>query len=306
MAKLSLADLETFDPGAKHSGRERRFCCPLCGRAKPKDALHRSLSVNTTTGLWTCHRCGDTGLLTEYHQKPALARENGKPKPDQLLGISEPKQRELPDAGKSEEFLRLIQRLESCNGSDAEAYLAQRGISSSKATKAGVKYAPDWGGHPAVVFPIVGPDLKIVAGTGRYIVGAPIMTRTYGLKKDGVFVTSRTALDTDPLVIVEAPIDALTLATVGLEAIATCGVTKTGDFWPDWLPAKLFGRSVYLGFDADEAGDKAAQTLGAALITWSCRVYRLRPPAPYKDWNEMLQAGDSSKLSAIAARVRQA
>ncbi len=47
---LSLADLEAYDPRATERGRERRFLCPCCGDGKPRNAAHRSLSLNTQTG----------------------------------------------------------------------------------------------------------------------------------------------------------------------------------------------------------------------------------------------------------------
>jgi hypothetical protein len=47
---LTLAELESFDPGATARGRERRFCCPLPACAdKRHDGRHRSLSLNIET-----------------------------------------------------------------------------------------------------------------------------------------------------------------------------------------------------------------------------------------------------------------
>jgi hypothetical protein len=60
---LSLADLEGFDPYTRAEGTERRFNCPLpsCSDKRPTTA-HRSLSANTETGAWICHRCGAGGV----------------------------------------------------------------------------------------------------------------------------------------------------------------------------------------------------------------------------------------------------
>jgi hypothetical protein len=71
MNRLSLSQLEEFDPHASGRGVERRFLCPLCGEGKPRDAGHRSLGVNTQSGLWLCHRCEEKGLLDEWRsEKP--------------------------------------------------------------------------------------------------------------------------------------------------------------------------------------------------------------------------------------------
>ena len=61
---LTLAELEAADPRAPAGGRERRFACPLPSYAdKPRDAAHRSISLNVATGEWTCYRCGAGGRL---------------------------------------------------------------------------------------------------------------------------------------------------------------------------------------------------------------------------------------------------
>lgn len=66
--RLTLAQLEEFDPRAPYwHARERRFACPTddCSD-KRVDSAHRSLSANTDTGAWYCHRCGNSGILGEY------------------------------------------------------------------------------------------------------------------------------------------------------------------------------------------------------------------------------------------------
>ena len=63
---LSLRQLEEFDPRSPVGGSERRFLCPLCGESKPRDSAHRSLGLNTQSGAWVCHRCGEKGKLSEW------------------------------------------------------------------------------------------------------------------------------------------------------------------------------------------------------------------------------------------------
>ena len=74
---LTLADLEAHDPQAPAGKRERRFCCPLpaCS-GKPIDAAHRTLSLNVSTGAWTCYRCGGSGQLREHWQPLTQARRD--------------------------------------------------------------------------------------------------------------------------------------------------------------------------------------------------------------------------------------
>jgi DNA primase len=62
-------------------------------------------------------------------------------------------------------------------------------------------------------------------------------------------------------------------------------------------------KSVYLAFDADDAGDKAARAMSSLLGTYGARCVTLRPNGA-KDWNEALQASGRDALGDwIAARV---
>jgi hypothetical protein len=99
--------------------------------------------------------------------------------------------------------------------------------------------------------------------------------------------------------IVEAPIDALSLAAVGIPALATQGTSC-----PDWLPLALAFKTVLLAHDNDEldvygqrAGDLAAAGLVPALRSYGAEPERWRPRA--KDWNQDLQ---DLGLEGIASR----
>lgn len=302
-ATLSLAFLEAFDPGAPERGAERRFLCPLPAcRDKRPDAAHRSMCVNTASGAWLCHRCGAHGTVrerwnTEPRRSPreraraalrqAFAVDGARPA---APGARNDRPRADPDrpaaprppreAGDWRSALRDVRPLA---GTPGEAYLRQRGIAIDLAREAGVRYSTDWYGRPAVLFPIYGDGFLLVACQGRYVDGRDDpKARTAGPKSLGVFAT-RGARQADPVAIVEAPIDALSLAACGLPAVALAGTTA-----PDWLPVACAFRRVLLATDADPAGDEAARKLAATLQARGARVARLRP-ARGKDWNEALQ-----------------
>jgi DNA primase len=116
--------------------------------------------------------------------------------------------------------------------------------------------------------------------------------RTAGPKSEAVFATAG-ALSAVTVAIAEAPIDALSLASLGLPSLALCGTS-----WPSWLPRMLLGRTALLAFDADEPGDVAADQLSEELSAHRVERARIRPEG-VKDWNEGLQAGTG--LSVIAA-----
>ena len=290
---LSLSELRAFDPRAKERTGESDFCCPLCGNGKPVDQAHRSLSVNLENGAWNCHRCDQKGKLhefwtdplpqtagTTYRRRPAVKPLSLPP----LASRNDAPPSDLP-APVSERFLPLA-------GTPGESYLAGRGLPLSLCESAGVCYADNWHGRPAVLFPILDPSGSEIAAQGRYLTSLPARPNFYteGPKSGGLFV-SPGAWEALDITITEAPIDALSLCLSGYPALALVGKS-----WPDWLPAFVAAsrKRVYLAFDADapdskgiRAGDEAAGKLAEALRYYDCRSERLRPSRA-KDWNAQL------------------
>jgi putative DNA primase/helicase len=58
-----------------------------------------------------------------------------------------------------------------------------------------------------------------------------------------------------------------------------------------WLPDDV--DRVYIGADADPAGQRAAHALAERLNGEGRKVWICTPPAPFKDWNEALIAGEA-------------
>ena len=109
-------------------------------------------------------------------------------------------------------------------------------------------------------FPIRARRGELVAAGGRYIDGGETpKARAGGSKGDGVFVTPG-ALEAETVVVVEGPLDALSLAAAGVPALALWGTSAT-----DWLASAVAFRRVALALDADEAGEGAVAKLAAAL-----------------------------------------
>jgi hypothetical protein len=85
------------------------------------------------------------------------------------------------------------------------------------------------------------------------------------------------------VVICESAIDALSASILHPDSLclSTAGARPS----PRWLaPLLRAGRSVFCGFDADAAGDQAAD----GMIQLHPAVKRLRPPL--KDWNDVLRS----------------
>jgi hypothetical protein len=301
---LSLKGLEQTDPGAPSGGVERRFLCPLCGEGKPKDAAHRSLGVNMQSGAWVCHRCGEKGKLSEWKShKPLSGRVLQQQELKRAFSIDHQVSARAdihraahdPSPDPSLAWHNALQNLLPLTDTLGEKYLLSRGINRETSHIAGVRFSPSWFGRPAVIFPIRNAERILVAAQGRYLRESKgPKARTVGNKKAGVFVTAGFWDDVRrgaPLVICEAPIDALSIAICGFPALALCGK----DGWPDWLPIKCAFKSVALAFDADDAGDEGAEKLDKVLSSLGAKPFRLRPENG-KDWNEILMNSSATVL----------
>lgn len=300
---LTLDTLEGYDQGTHPSRTERRFCCPLPACAdKPVDPAHRSLSLNTSSGEWFCHRCHAGGQLRE-HWAPFTPRASAQARSASLrraFGLSVvpssaptiPANATLTPPVRTPDAPWRDQQIgaQPLAGTPGAFYLVQRGIPADLAAAAGVQYHPRWFGRPAVLFPMLDRRGELVAMHGRFLDDRNPRMRTAGEKQAGAFMMPD-ALLAEPLVVVEAPIDALSLAVAGVAAIAFCGTA-----WPEWLPKAAAFRAVYVATDADPAGDEAADKLTAAL-SFGSKVERLRPATDQgKDWNDALRAQGAERL----------
>jgi len=202
-------------------------------------------------------------------------------------------------------------------GTPGEAYLAGRGIPVAIATAAGVRYLERWehwtrnehgdwqleGSSRRVVFPIVDKAGELIGIQGRKIADGEYGEKMLTNGRGGIFVAG-TAWPVDQVervAIVEAPIDALSLAAVGVPAVATQGTS-----WPDWLPLALAFKKVLLAHDNDEpnvdgerAGDTAAASLVPALRSYGAEPERYPPLS--KDWNQDLQDLGLEQLRHLVA-----
>ena len=293
MNALTLVELELCDPRSRTGRSQRRFLCPFCGADKPRDAAHRSLSLNVQTGRWICHRCGERGLLNEFSaitQSRAMQLAT-------LIGLYRNASR-FPE--NSFDWKKAWEKSANLSDSPGAAYLQQRGVPLALARFAGARYSPRWYRRPAVLFPIRDQDGTLVAVSGRFISERnALKTMTGGTKSLGVFSTPG-ALKSRVIAVVEGPMDGLSLAFCHLPAVAMMGTS-----WPDWLPEAIAGKQVLIATDADAAGDDVAGRLVEALSADTPHLLRLRPPIG-KDWNDVLrQLGRKQAQDFIRKRIAE-
>ena len=296
---LSLVDLERFDSHPSTRGKNHRYCCPLCGHDKPIDKNHQTLSLDSVSGAWHCFRCHAKGLLTEHHTKKA----DKKRTPYRMTGSVTPKTAKktaitsVKTSVDPEEAAKYDQLLTQCvpiKGTPAEAYLRRRGITMIPEQ---LVYHPNpLGLGSSVGFPLIGKD-KVPAGYSFRTIeekGFRIRKNPRYQASGQVFVTLN-ALNAPRVVIVEAPIDALSLAACGIPAIATIGTS-----FPDWLAGVLGpNKIVFMGYDNDEAGEAGVNRLDPKKLgkVGIQEAHRVRPPKGCKDWNDALQQFGANALA---------
>jgi hypothetical protein len=317
---LTLAEIEAFDTGNMSSRR----LCPLCGIEKPRDASHRSLSLDAASGKWKCFRCGTGGVLREFwreretHTAQSFGKCNFSARQRRLNAVlkAEPTVDAVPsfetphspintekgtasaNASTKSEWRGKWERAIALPATRGAAYLEKRGLALEIAVLAQTRFHPEWSGHAAVVFPLKNRTGRIIAAQARAISGSAKLTA--GPKKEGAFFapvqmsSGRVFAPLDrsmPVIaITEAPIDALSLASAGFPAIALCGTSG-----PSWLRIACGLRRVALALDADEAGEKASCELEKNLAPFGAKCERLLPEGA-KDWNEMLLQTGAARL----------
>lgn len=311
MNAVTLQEIELFDRNPNKIGDESRFLCCLSAscRAKPRDAAHRSLCVNTQNGFYHCHRCGAKGKLKDFwEERPFLnKRQAARIKLAAQFSAPPSKPFESPTEHISENWREKMRSFQAVFAeSAAEKYLEKRAISPNVSRTANCGYAANWehwelregkwllvGVDKRVVFPICNQNGELVAIHGRAIeadhFASPKITK--GDKSLGVFFAQPDVLPSQVTAICEGAVDALALATCGVSAVAMTGTTA-----PDWLFKKLAFRRALLATDADEAGDKSAAKLKFELEMRAAKTFRLRPRG-HNDWAEVLEKIGIEKLS---------
>lgn len=314
---LSLHELQCFDHNVAGlslgQGGERRCLCPLCGHSKPRDAAHRSLSLNTSTGLWRCHRCGENGKIRDAWEErsPLPRRERARAGLAQAFAlpvapceVAPPSPAITPDKPPVELWKRDLRGLRSLDDTRALTYLVGRGLSADVAGAAGARFSSSFMGRPAIVFPLRDQSGVLRGAHARYVDGRDRpKARTLGDKRESLFATAGAFSPVLPaLIVTEAPLDALSLAHASYPALAVCGTEP-----PVWFHRLCAFRRVLLAFDADDAGERAADKLAPMLESFGARCERLAPDddlGGVKDWNEALQTQGRDNLADwLAARV---
>jgi hypothetical protein len=156
----------------------------------------------------------------------------------------------------------------------------RRGIAIEIADAAGVRYAGDFAGRPAVIAGLYDHYGTLRSVHGRYLEVGRTQDKMFTIGPGGGTVNVQDGWRTDPLILVEGLFDALSLAVCGSACAATIGR------WVPWIPEIAAARTVWFAFDAGRSGE--AEVSRYAQQMPASQVRRMLPPGRSKDWNTAL------------------
>lgn len=174
----------------------------------------------------------------------------------------------------------------------------RRGISLETLNKFRVGYVEQWK-HPSVTNSNVpcSPRLIIPNDDGGYLARDTRGNLTenqakYSKQKVspiGLFNSAVLSQSVEPIFVVEAELDALSIIDGGGQAIALSSTTNVKKLL-EVVKEKPPTQPLIISLDNDEAGRKAADTLSAGLSEANIFSYRHKVPEGYKDANEFLMS----------------
>jgi len=182
--------------------------------------------------------------------------------------------------GTQESPEETLARALPLSGTPGQSYVERRGIPVKMAEAAGVRYAADFGGRPAVLVALRDDNETLASVHGRYLSVLRGQDKMLTIGPGGGTVNLLGGWRVEPLVVVEGLFDALSLSVCGWASVATIGR------WVPWLPSVCIGRTVWLAFDAGRPGE--AEVARYARELGMSDVRRMLPPGRSKDWNTAL------------------
>lgn len=184
--------------------------------------------------------------------------------------------------------------------------LKSKGYTDDEMEAAGIiKYSDEWKRYyetffDRIVMPITNEEGEVLGFSGRRISvskeksesdssGAKYLNTpsTYLFKKsENIFGLAQASSSSKPFVLVEGNFDVISLRQSGVKtAVAALGTALT---MRQMSIIAEHNKKVFVGYDNDAAGKKAALKSIQALLKFGCCV-KVVSPAPYKDFDEACQ-----------------
>ena len=280
-----------------------KYVCPLCRSGDHGAGSTGAFSIKADGTTWHCFSCGRGGdlfdliglyeNLTDYNDQFDRAAE--------LFGM--PRKEMKPMETKMEtpkaDFSEMIAR---CAAAASETdYFAKRGFTAETVTRFHLGYDAT---SRNIVIPYDGTSYYITRNIDRKEFRKPSaeIAGPEPVFHAEAFYTG------EPVFVCESQLDALSIIQAGgmAAAIGGTGATKLTEL----LKAKRPTGTVILCFDNDDAGEKTAETVAAALsdlkITFIKAKFDLDKYAEHKDANDLLISNADQLRRDIRKNIRAA
>lgn len=272
------------------AGSEWKACCPFHADRSP------SFTIFDNGRRFHCFGCGAAGDVLDFVQRThrvgfreAAAILEGGTFP---VAAMEASAAAAPSHDRTVEALAIWDRAENASGTPAESYLRSRRLqlplpSAIRFTR--LAYGKSGPQHPVMVTIVTDAQDRPTgiqrtylnaAGTGKAAVAKPKLS--LGRIAGGAI---RLGPASSQVTVCEGLEDGLTLAQGG-----------AGPVWVAAGASMLAGmkfppvvRSVVIGADGDDAGEREALKAGAAYVAGGLQARIIRPLAGFKDFNAELQ-----------------
>lgn len=305
---------EHFDD-IKVSGKRIKINSLFCDHLGGDEKHH--LWCRPYTGYYHCYKSGKKGSLYElvmHVEKCAYSQAVDILGGDQSLRYLEAKIEAFFATEQSNQEVEKpklslppltysIKDLKEPYKSKVENYLFSRKIPTH-----GLYYCTqDKDFYGRIVIPYYNPEGELIYFNARSL--NPKVKLRYrgpiagiGFKKEEVVWMSFFPKKGAKIYLTEGEFDAITLNLCGFHGCATGGK----DVQPKQIEM-IRNYEICLAFDADPSGKEAFRQLGWTLYQSGVKkVTFVRPPAPYKDWNEMLSGNTDKNKMALDEKIIQA
>jgi DNA primase len=315
------------------------------GRCPWHDDKTPSLSVDREKGLYNCFGCGESGDVVTLVEKmkglpfkEALKFLQQFDRAVQVPNTSEPRRQEEPELlarGILTHDLTLTVAADFYHkklfeNKSALAYLEGRGFKDHSLftrfklgyTDGGILKVTSNGQREAlkvlgllrdtgvehlsgcITFPVTDANDQVLTFYGRRTNDTEPKHLYLAGPRKGVW-NRKASKVYDEIILTECIIDGLSLVALGFENVQAC--YGTNGFTVEHLQVLKDDRvkTVMIGFDADEAGRKAAGRLQEKLLAEGFTVKVIEPPQG-KDWNELLVSGGTKKDLESVIKAAQA
>lgn len=277
----------------KRSGEELITTCPLCEEPEHKP---EHLYVHSQTGVWKCHRCGESGNLYKLKKRLVLIGDRNITSIGQAMGSSK---KTIP-ADRVEKFHKSL--LEDQEAMDYCQQERQWSLEIIRRLKLGLRTDSrgKWIAYPYLRGGVcAGMKFRILPA---YLKNYPKrFERESGC--ESILYNVDALAQHDEIILLSGESDLASALTFGFENVVATSIGETG------LPASAVDAlskksKIWTLFDTDTSGSKGARE-AARRIGYE-RTFEAKLPSGVKDVNEyLMQGGKRSDFQAILDSARQ-